>query len=461
MAILVILSCLGIFCMLMGLSKVNMKVVIGVSVVALIACLGVIGYTWGSDMAYFNHTVSFDKYALGFSGVLISSTLLLVLLADPFLENAKGFVSEHFALMFFALTGMVCMVCFDHLSMLFIGIEIMSVALYVLAGSNKSSLASNEASLKYFLMGAFSTGFILMGMTLIYAETSSFHLAGISDYIDQGNPTTVLLPLGISLILMGLLFKVSAVPFHFWTPDVYEGSPDYVTAFMSSIAKAASLGAFYRLFSTCFTGIGNWSDLLSVIAAVTITVGSLGAVYQYNIKRMLAYSSIANAGFMLIAIMVSGKIANQNSILFYAGAYAIAVISAFGVIMIVSNKAGNDSIESFNGLLKKNPLMAFVLTVAMLSLAGIPLTAGFFGKFFVLFNAMSQGFVWLAVLAVINSMVGIYYYFKVIIAINFKPITDTTEGYAISGTHQIALLVGSAVTLVVGIFPQLIYSLLD
>ena len=460
MAILVILSFLGIFCMLTGLSKVNIKVVLGVAIASLIACLGYIGYSWGCDLPYFNDMVFFDKYALGFSGLLIFSTLLLVLLSDPFLEHAKGFVPEHFALMFFALTGMVCMVCFDHLSMLFIGIEIMSVALYVLAGSNKSSLASNEASLKYFLMGAFSTGFILMGMTLIYAETSSFHLEGIKEYLENATSTSALLPLGISLILMGLLFKVSAVPFHFWTPDVYEGAPDYVTAFMSSIAKAASLGAFYRLFSVCFAGVGNWADLLSVIAAVTISVGTLGAVYQYNIKRMLAYSSIANAGFMLIAILVSGKLANQNSIIFYAGAYAIAVISAFGVIMVVSNKSGNDSIESFNGLLKKNPLMAFVITTAMLSLAGIPLTAGFFGKFFVLFNAMSQGYVWLAVLAVINSMVGIYYYFKVIIAVNFKP-ADSSEGYQLSGTYQLALVIGSALTLVLGIFPQLIYQLLD
>jgi len=460
MAILVILSCLGIFCMLAGLSKVSIKVVLGVSVLTLLSCIGIVFYDWGTNNTYFHDMVFFDKFALGFSGLLVFSTLLLVLLSDSFLENAKGFVSEHFALMFFALTGMVCMVSFDHLSMLFIGIEIMSVSLYVLAGSNKSQLSSNEASLKYFLMGAFSTGFILMGITLIYAETSSFYLLGIGGYIQSGYPTTLLLPLGISLILMGMLFKVSAVPFHFWTPDVYEGSPDYVTAFMSSVAKAASLAAFYRLFSSCFAGIGHWDTLLSGIVAVTITVGSLGAVYQYNIKRMLAYSSIANAGFMLIAIMVSGQLYNESSILFYAGAYAIAVISAFGVIMVVSNKEGNDSIEAFNGLMKKNPLLALVMTLSMLSLAGIPLTAGFFGKFFILYNALSQGYVWLTILAIINSMIGIYYYFKVIMAIHFKS-AENSEGYQLGGIYQFALVTSSALTLLLGIFPQLVFMLIE
>ncbi len=460
MTILVILSCLGIFSMLMGLFKVNIKVVLGVAFVALLACLfsiPLLKYGTFVTPDFVNDMVFFDEYALGFSGVLIICTLLLLLLSSPFLKHLKGFAPEHFALIFFALTGMICMVSFDHMSMLFIGIEIMSVSLYVLAGSNKSQLASNEASLKYFLMGAFSTGFILMGITLIYAETSSFYLEGIEAYVEMTKPSSPLLPLGIGLILMGLLFKVSAVPFHFWTPDVYEGSPDFITAFMSSIAKAASIGAFFRLFQTCFVGTGHWADLLSVIAGITITVGSLGAVYQYNIKRMLAYSSIANAGFMLIAIMTAKT---GGSIIFYALAYAIAVISAFGVIMVVSNRTGNDSIESFRGLLKTSPIMAFVLTVSMLSLAGIPLTAGFFGKFFVLFNAMAGGVVWLAVVGVVNSMIGIFYYFKVIIAVNFYA-PATSEEYEVTGVHQFALLLGSAITLLFGIFPQLMYQLLQ
>lgn len=461
MAILVILSCLGIFCMLTGLFKVDIKAVIGVSVVALLLALGAVALEWGSDQTYFSKMVFFDKYALSFSALLILSTILLLLLSDPFLEHVKGFVPEHFALIAFALTGMVCMVCYDHMSMLFIGIEIMSVSLYVLAGSNKSQLASNEAALKYFLMGAFATGFILMGITLIYAETSSFYLDDIREYLESGNPTTVLLPLGISLILVGLLFKVSAVPFHFWTPDVYEGSPSYVTAFMSAVAKSASLGGFYRLFSTCLSNtdtIVHWDRSLAVIAAATITLGSLGAVYQTNIKRLLAYSSIANAGFMLIAILVSGT-SYHASMLFYAAAYSVAVISAFGVIMVVTNKKGSESIEAFNGLLKSNPLLAVVLTIAFLSLAGIPLTAGFFGKFFVLYNAFEQGYIWLGVLAVVNSMVGIYYYFKIIIAANF--VSGDTETVSVGTVHQAALVLGSIATLVLGVFPQLVYLLVE
>jgi NADH-quinone oxidoreductase subunit N len=453
--------------MLMGLFKVDIKVVLGVAIVALLGCLVSI-FTMmervTNDIAFetpdfVNGMIFFDPYARGFTGGLIICTILLLLLSGPFLKNLKGFVPEHFALLIFALTGMVCMVSYDHMSMLFIGIEIMSVSLYVLAGTNKSHLASNEASLKYFLMGAFSTGFILMGITLIYAETSSFELEGIATYVETVKSCSPLLALGIGLILMGLLFKVSAVPFHFWTPDVYEGSPDFVTAFMSSIAKAASVGAFYRLFQNCFLGFGHWTDILSVIAAVTITVGSLGAVYQYNIKRLLAYSSVANAGFMLIAILTATP-ESGGSIIFYAIAYAIAVISAFGVIMVVSNRVGNDSIESFKGLLKTSPVMAIVLTVSMLSLAGIPLTAGFFGKFFILYGAMANGLVWLAVIGVLNSMIGIYYYFKVIMAVNFY-VPESSERYEVSGVHGFALVIGSAITLVFGIFPQWMYQLIQ
>jgi len=343
--------------------------------------------------------------------------------------------------------------------MLFLGIEILSIPMFILAGSNKSNLASNEAALKYFLMGAFATGFLLFGIALLYGETGSFNLENISHAMAShaGGAGTMVVA-GVLLILVGLAFKVSAAPFHFWAPDVYTGSPTVVTAYMSTVVKTAAFAGFFRLFFTCFSVSSEvWINTIWVLSALTIVIGNITAVYQVNFKRMLAYSSIAHAGYMLMAILALNNYA-QQSILFYGIAYSISSITAFGVLLAVSHTTKNDSIASFNGLAKKNPLLAFITIMAMLSLAGIPPMVGFFAKYFIFTAALQQHYYWLVIIAVLGSLTGVYYYFRVIIAM-FKTETEGVE-IPMTVTFKATLFIISVGALVLGMMPQWLAGLL-
>jgi NADH-quinone oxidoreductase subunit N len=345
--------------------------------------------------------------------------------------------------------------------MLFLGIEILSIPMFILAGSNKSDLKSNEATLKYFLMGAFATGFLLFGIALIYGATGSFNLREIAQYISaqQGNfPAMVIC--GVLLMMVGLAFKVSVAPFHFWAPDVYTGSPTVITAFMSTAVKTAGFAGFFRLFFTCFNTVNiAWTNTIWVLAALTIIVGNITALAQTSFKRMLAYSSIAHAGYMLLAILAipgPGGYA-QNSILFYATAYSVSSLAAFAVLLVVSRTMNNDSIDSFNGLAKKNPLLAFVTVLAMLSLAGIPPMAGFFAKYYIFTAALQQHYTGLVLIAILGSLVGVFYYFRLIIAV-LKTGTETV--FPIDGFFKAFLIVLSLAALLLGVMPQLVAGLI-
>jgi NADH-quinone oxidoreductase subunit N len=368
-------------------------------------------------------------------------------------------VAEYIAIILFSLAGIIVMVSYYNLTMLFVGIEIMSVSLYILAGIDKKNFASNEASLKYFLMGAFSTGFLLFGITLIYGATGSFQLEAIRNWaIAHPRGINPLFHTGVILMIIGLCFKVGAAPFHFWTPDVYEGSPTLITAFMSNVVKTAGFAAFLRLFSVSFAPLADfWMPTLLVITILTLFIGNLTALYQHSFKRMLAFSSISHAGYLLFAI-VALSAASSNAIFIYATAYSIASVIAFGVLILVQQQLGSDSFESFNGLGKRNPFLAAVLTIAMLSLAGIPLTAGFMGKFLMFTGAMARFQVWLVVIAVINAIISIFYYFRVIIAMYFR--TAEHEELTVPGYFQVVLGISALVTLVIGIFPALISNLI-
>jgi NADH-quinone oxidoreductase subunit N len=351
------------------------------------------------------------------------------------------------------------MVSFYNLVMLFIGIEIMSVSLYILAGIKKTDFASNEAALKYFLMGAFSTGFLLFGIALIYGSTGSFNLEAIRNWVVQ-NPHSIdpMFYAGILLIVVGLCFKVGAAPFHFWTPDVYEGSPTLITAFMSTVAKTAAFAAFLRLFSACFAPVSDfWVPVLLVITIITLFIGNITALYQQSFKRMLAFSSISHAGYLLFAIVALGA-SSASSVFIYATAYSIASIIAFGALILVNQQSGNDNFESFNGLAKKNPFLALVLTIGMLSLAGIPLTAGFIGKFFMFSGALLQFKLVLVLLAVVNAIISIFYYFRVIIAMYFRD-TDRAELH-VPLYYQLVLGFAALVTILIGIYPGFISNLI-
>jgi NADH-quinone oxidoreductase subunit N len=393
----------------------HLGVLAAFAVAVLAICSGNSG--WGSQYA---SMFSFDRYAQSFTAITLLGMLLLVGMSGWSFRGLRQSLGEHYALLLFSLCGALCMFSFTNLVMLFIGIEILSIPLYVLAGSQRDNLSSNEAALKYFLMGSFATGILLFGMTLVYGSTATFDTAGIATAIERGVSSPNMLKAGILLLVIGLSFKVSAVPFHFWAPDVYQGSPNTITAFMSTAVKTAGFAAFYRLFATSFTGMSEfWSVGLAAIAGLTMTLSNFTAIFQTDFKRMMAYSSISHAGYLLMAMLVAGQPGSAGAILLYALTYSVATICAFSVYVMVAEPANDGQFSAFNGLGKKQPLAALVMTLSMLSLAGIPPLAGFFGKYF-LFTAVLEKYPWLVVLAVINSAVSVYYYLKVVIAMYFS-----------------------------------------
>ncbi len=458
---LIVLSVLPLLLLFLGLYKAQ-KALLPVTIIGLLVALGLAVAQWTSTdeaQPIYHGMMLFNNYSVAFSGITIVSTILILLLSRGYFEKISSHVAEYYAIILFSLAGIVVMVSYYNLTMLFIGLEIMSVSLYILAGIKKTDFASNEAALKYFLMGAFSTGFLLFGITLIYGATGSFGLEEIRNWVIAG-PSTVspMLGTGILLIIVGLCFKVGAAPFHFWTPDVYEGSPTLITAYMSTVVKTASFAAFLRLFYECFQSVSEfWVPALLIITIITLFIGNITALYQQSFKRMLAFSSISHAGYLLFAIVALGA-ASANAVFVYATAYSIASIIAFGALILVQQQSGSDSFDSFNGLGKRNPFLAFVLTVAMLSLAGIPLTAGFIGKFFMFTSALAHYKVWLVILAVINAIISIFYYFRVIIAMYFK--SAEAQEVQIPAAYSFVLGLSALITIAIGVYPTLIAYLI-
>lgn len=457
---LVILSLVGVFIMIAGLFDISRKAVFAITITGLIsAFLGNLNLWDKVPLSYFNRMILVDNYDIAFIGAILIMATFLFLLSENYFAKIENYLTEHYALYLFALVGMICMISYNNIVMLFIGIEILSVSLYILAGSEKKRSESNEASLKYFLMGAFATGILLMGITLIYGASESFYLSGISEYFTR-DVVSPIAYVGMFLVLIGMAFKVSIAPFHFWTPDVYDGSPTFVTAFMGTVVKIAGFGAFFKLFYICFSGVEHyWIPVVSVMAGITITLGGFSAVNQKSVKRLLAFSSVSHAGYMLMVILVGS---NADDVLFYVIAYSIASIVAFGVIMLIEDTYGNSDVDSFVGLAKKNPFLAFVMTVALMSLAGVPLTAGFVAKVYVLSSAFEAGHGILVTVAILNAMVGIYYYFKVIIAIYFKEANQESNNIKInvSSFYKIVLFLGIIATIVLGLCSDLVHNLI-
>ncbi|MGF2412945.1 NADH-quinone oxidoreductase subunit N [Ferruginibacter sp.] len=396
------------------------------------------------------HTNSFN---LTFIAVMLVCTLLYFLLNGRDIEKVGNHVAEYFALIFFVLCGVAIVATFNTLLMLFIGIEIISIPLYILTGSDKRNLKSNEAALKYFLMGSFSTGIMLMGIAFIYGgnTSASFFL----DRINMGAGTMpVMIAIGLVLLLISMSFKVSAAPFHFWTPDVYDGAPTVFTSFMATIVKAAGFFAFVRLFENAFGTVQpQWQKLIVVITAATLLIGNLTAVFQQSVKRMLAYSSIAQAGFMLFALFALNEKAKEGLVL-YAAAYSLATIGIFAVLI----KMNDYTIDGFNGLAKKQPILALTATIFLLSLTGIPLTAGFQAKFYMLLAAVSNGHqIWLVILAVLCAAISAYYYFRVIQAMYFKDGNETVEQeWDVTPAFKALLVITAGLIIALGIYPNLL-----
>lgn len=395
-----------------------------------------------------NGMLSFDSFGLLFNTIAFGCTLIFFLLSGRDIEQVGLHVAEYFALIFFILCGISVVSSFNTLLLLFLGIEIITIPLYILTGSDKRNLKSNEASLKYFLMGSFSTGLMLMGIALVYGAKASFGLEAISTGSEEFTP---LLGTGLLLLMFSMAFKVSAAPFHFWTPDVYDGAPTVFTSFMSTIVKAAAFIGFLRLFEGAFGQLhSQWQLLVAIIAAATLLFGNITAVFQQSVKRMLAYSSIAQAGFMMLALVALNGRAKEG-LIYYGAAYSLATIGVFAVLL----KMKDYTFEGFNGLARRQPLLAAVTTIFLLSLAGIPATAGFMAKFYMISAAISNGQVtWLVVLAVLCAAISVYYYFRVIQAMYFKEADEGESTIYSTPAFRALLVVLAVVIILLGLFPQ-------
>lgn len=401
-----------------------------------------------------NDMLRFNSVNLTFISIVLISTLFYFLLNASEIEKVGSNVSEYFSLLFFILCGVSIAASFSSLLMLFVGIEIITIPLYVLTGTDKRNLKSNEASLKYFLMGAFSTGIMLMGIAFLYgaSATGSFYIDNLN--IGSGK-MSAMMAIGMVFILISMSFKVSAAPFHFWTPDVYDGAPTVFTSFMSTIVKAAGFIAFLRLFENAFGTVqSQWQTLVALITAATLFIGNVTAVFQQSVKRMLAYSSIAQAGFMMFAIFSLNPFGKEGLIL-YTFAYSIATIGIFAILV----KMTDYTVDGFNGLVKEQPVMAVTGGIFLLSLTGIPLTAGFQSKLFMLLAALQNGnHKWLVIFAVVCAAISVYYYFRVIQAMFFKDKNEDApiQVSNVTPSFKFLLIIMALLIIVLGVYPTLL-----
>ena len=458
MTTIISITVLGVLILFLGILK-KQKWLLPVILAGLVVSMALTIMDWNTFRSYNNGMLIVDNVSVAFSTVLIFSTFLIFSLAAQYYRGVQRPLDDIYGVMIFALVGAVMMTSYGNLIMLFLGIETLSIALYVLAGSHKEAITSNEATLKYFLLGSFLSGFLLFGIALIYGSSGSFDLHKISLFVASCSGTYPPMFLaGLFLLIIGLAFKIAIVPFHFWAPDVYEGTPTLLTAFMATVVKTASIVAMFRFFTHTFSGIhGVWETTIWVMAAFTILLGNLTGVYQPNLKRMLAYSSISHSGYMLLAVVAFSPMSN-NALLLYTLSYSIATITAFGILILIREAHGNDFFTSMNGMAKSNPLEAFCLTVAMLSLTGIPPLAGFMAKYYLFATALEKGLVWLVVVAIAGSAVSVVYYFKPIVAMYLKDPTGVQ--LKVETPYKIHLLFMTLMVIIIGILPFFLIGLL-
>ena len=415
---------------------------------------------FNTNVLFFNMLL-FDNYSLSFTAVIIVTAILWFLMANSFVNDDSFNKTNYYALVLFAMVGAVIMTSYTNMAMLFLGIEILSIPMYVLAGSNKSSLASNEAAFKYLIMGAFATGILLFGVALVYGATQSFDLNEIqAAYETAGADISPIFYVGVLMIFVAMSFKVSAAPFHFWAPDVYQGSPTEVTALMATVVKTAAFAAFIRLFHSSFSGTSEiWINIAWVISALTLLLGNMTAVVQDNVKRLLAYSSVAHAGYMFIALIADNEY-SHGAILYYLLVYSVGSIATFTVLRLFTQFDKEVTISSFNGLAKANPLLAVTMTIALFSLAGIPPAAGFFAKYYIFTSAFYAGYTILVLIAIVSSLVGVYYYLKLIIAMFAMKRDENAPHVYITSGLKILLYFLCFTIIVIGLFPDMIIKLL-
>ena len=453
----------------------------GLSIIALFTAAAAsiwLGVGWRGARTAFNGMIVLDELRLSFTLIFLIVSFLTVLIAAAWIDTEKLPAGEFHALLLFATCGMMLMASAGDLVIVFLGLEILSIATYVMAGFRRTDVRSNESSLKYFILGSFASAFLLYGIALIYGATATETLPGTTNIAKiavrlNHSLYPPLLLAGAAMLLVGFGFKIATAPFHVWTPDVYEGAPTPVTAFMAAGPKAAGFASFMRVFvfgfpiATAVASTGgyahkSWLGALAMMAALTMSVGNVVAIVQNNVKRMLAYSSIAHAGYALVGFVAAGaatdpeqRSAALTSVTFYLLTYALMNMGAFAIVTLIAR--GNDrhnEVDDYNGIGFLSPVLAFSLSLFLLSLLGMPLTAGFMGKVMVFTTAVRQGYVWLVVIGVLNTAVSAYYYLRLIIVMFFRDRNAPWDPPRIPASIALALVFTIAGVFYLGLFPE-------
>ena len=414
-----------------------------------------------TDVIQFSEMLRVDEYSLYFNIIFLVSTILVVLISVNYLGGGDRRQGEYYLMILLATLGMMLMASGNELIIIFLGLELMSLSLYVLAGYFRRDQASSEAGMKYLLLGAFASGFFLYGIALIYGGAGTTSVPEIAAALTTGDPSTLLIA-GMFLLVVGFGFKVALVPFHQWAPDVYEGAPTAIAAFISAGPKAAGFAAFLRIFIPVLqnlqesnTALGEqWILVLTVLAVLTMTIGNVVAIAQRNIKRMLAYSSIAHAGYVLVAL-AAGNEDGVSSAMLYLLVYCIMNIGAFGAVILARTEDGESlTISDYAGLGFRKPLLALFMMVMLLSLAGFPPTAGFVGKFYVFRSAVDAGQIWLVIIAVINTAISAFYYLRVVVTMYMREPDEELDFLSYPGVLLFALLLATIGVVLIGILPS-------
>ena len=434
--------------------------------IAGLGAVGLVGAAFATILLWNHNTSSFgvvaaDNFGLFVTGTLIVLGLLSLAISGPTIERERLPGGEYYALMLFATAGMMLMATATDLLVIFLALEVMSLAVYVLTGIRRDSPASTEAAFKYFLLGAFSSAFFLYGIAFAYGLTGSTRLDRIGSLMAaQAMSPTPMQFLALGLLIVGFAFKVAAVPFHMWTPDAYEGAPPAVTAFMSTGVKAAAFAAFVRVFLSALEPLrGSWSDVVWILAAATMIVGTVAGVTQSSVKRMLAYSSIGHGGYLLVAL-VSGNDFGKGAVLFYLLTYAITNIGAFGVIALLDDgDRPNDQVKDYAGLWNDHPVLAALMTIFLLSLGGFPPMAGFIAKWYVFSAAVRAGYTGLAIVGVLTSVVSVFFYLRIVVMMYMTPSDAPVRFPPVPKIAGAALVVSAILIFYLGILPTRILDL--
>ncbi|NDW08926.1 NADH-quinone oxidoreductase subunit N [Dysgonomonas sp. 520] len=461
MITLVAVSGLGILCLILEIINLR-KILVPVTLLGLVAILGATATEFYLNEPFIEidnyNMVETSRFSQAFSILFILLTALIIGMSSKFYEDKMTKIADYVSLKIFMLAGAIAMVSFGNFAMFFIGIEVLSICGYVLAASEPKNLKSNEAGMKYFIMGAFASSFILFGLALLYGATGSFDVETIKQILAvRGESLPVWANLGFVMVLVGLLFKASVVPFHFWAPDVYEGSPTLVTTIMSTLIKVAAISALFKFLTIMSVLVTPTVQLgLIVFSIITMLVANITALRQSNLKRMMAYSGISHTGFMMMGLLSFNE--SANSTLYYAAAYSFAAIAGFAVIMAVCQDKGNENISNIFGLARRHPALAGIMACAMVSLGGIPVFAGFFAKMFVFSQMFEARQIILVMFGIVSSIIAIFYYFGTT-NVMFTKENPEDISFKASKRYTTVAFIAISLNILIGVCPFIIMDL--